>query len=175
MPKSNFHELSIEQSNITFIVVGSWLNKVIMSFQYSGVTVDKLKKLWPTIVSNLSFKLDNHSSTSLGQENAVDVANLQAIIRICCDHKPVNFDEYISYAMIATFMELLKSPSTQFHLQSTQLMAHTFNTNTNQWYRDEKKVKQIITHTHISIFCCCLFYRLNSYIKFCYYKGYGSS
>lgn len=112
-----------------------------MSFQYNGVTVDKLKILWPTIVSNLSFKLDDNFNTNIGQENAADVSNLRAIIQICCDHKPVNFDEYISYVMIATFMGLLKSPSTQFHLQSTQLMAHTFNANTKQWHHDEKKVK----------------------------------
>lgn len=116
-----------------------------MSFQYNGVTVDKFKKLWPTIVSNLSFKLADDFNASIEQENAADVSNLQTLIRICCDHKPVNFDEYISFVMIATFMELLKFPSTQFHLQSTHLMAHTFNANTEQWYRDEKKVTQILS------------------------------
>lgn len=104
-----------------------------MSFQYDGVQVDKLNELWPIITSNLPFKLDD-----LG--NADDISYLQSIIRTCCDHRPVNFTEYISYVMVAIFMELLKSPSTQLHQQSTQLMAHTFNSTTNAWYRDEKKV-----------------------------------
>lgn len=112
-----------------------------MSFEYTGVKVDKLKKLWPVITSNLSFELDDYLNVSTELENASDISNVQAIIRICCDHKPVTFDEYISYIMIATFMNLLKTTSTQLRLQSTQLMAHTFNADTKQWYRDKEKVK----------------------------------
>lgn len=116
-----------------------------MSFQYNGVQVETLKKLWPIITAHLSFRLDTG-------ENVADISKLQAIIRRCCDHQPANFDEYISYVMIATIMELLKFPATQFHQQSTQLMVHTFNADTKQWYRDEKKVK------HLYFFVNCFFF-----------------
>lgn len=121
-----------------------------MSFQYDGVQLDKLKELWPIITSNLSLKLDDYANISTELGNATNILNLQAIVRVCCDHKPVNFDEYIAYVMIGTYMELLKYPSTQFHLQSTQLMAHTFNATNNAWHRDEEKVNH--THAQKSLF-----------------------
>lgn len=123
-----------------------------MSFQYDGVQLGKLMELWPIITSNLSFKLDKYLNISTEPGNAAAIPTLQAIIQTCCEHKPVNFDEYISYVMIATLMELLKYPATQFHQQSTQLMAHTFNSTNNAWYRDEEKVNY--THTAESLLFC---------------------
>lgn len=129
-----------------------------MSFEYTGVKVDKLKKLWPIIISNLSFELDDYSNVSTELENASDISNVQAPIRICCDHKPVTFDEYISYIMITTFMNLLKTTSTQLRLQSAQLLAHTFNADTKQWYCDEEKVKNAHSYSNFDFqFIGCLF------------------
>lgn len=113
-----------------------------MSYQYKGVTIDKFDLIWPIIASNLSFGHDDSSKVSNGQKTGADLLDLQEIVRTCSNHEPVNFSEYISYVLVSTISELLKSPTKPFRLQSAQLMAHTFNPNIEQWYRDHQKVKK---------------------------------
>lgn len=112
-----------------------------MSFQDEAINLDHFRELWPMMIDDklkISVQLEKQFEAIVGDEQMV---GMHEFIKICCNHKPANFEEYTTFAMIATSVELLKSPI-EFHMKKLQLMSHVFNTNVNLWSNDYKKVNQ---------------------------------
>ncbi|XP_055310663.1 uncharacterized protein LOC129573742 [Sitodiplosis mosellana] len=119
-----------------------------MSFKFDGIKLDDLKGLWPSIQRKLPpealAKLKHHLELIIANENDVQVATLIDFIQSCCEHKPVNFEEYVAYVMIASSVELLSVPSSPlFRMEKFRLMAHTFNTYNDYWSHDDEHVMTV--------------------------------
>lgn len=119
-------------------------NTATMSFTYNGIELDDLKTLWPVIwpklSSEASAKIKPFVEKLFTTGNDEQIANWTDVVQSCCEHKPTTFEEYIAYAMIALSIELLPVPSTQFRLEKSRLIAHTFNTFNDFWAHDQKQV-----------------------------------
>lgn len=120
-----------------------------MAFRYEGIQFDQLRTLWPTMIddklsSQVTIPLEKLFDSIFSVENDTKMDSLTKFVQHCCEYKPVNFEEYISYAVIAISVALLQMPA-EFRPKKSQLMAHTFGTNVNCWSCDQNKVSS--THT----------------------------
>lgn len=114
-----------------------------MSFQFKGIEVEKLHALWHIIEPKLPAKISAKLQECLELILSNDTGAYDTFVKICCEHKPANFTEYIAYVMITTSIELLNCTSTFFRLQKLQLLAHTFGSNVEFWSHDPAKVNEI--------------------------------
>lgn len=113
-----------------------------MSFQFKGIEVEKLQTLWSDISPKLPAIISANLKECLELILLNDTGAFSKFIKICCEHKPANYTEYIAYVMITTATELLNCTSTFFRLQKLQLLVHTFSTNVEFWSHDPAKVNK---------------------------------
>lgn len=112
-----------------------------MSFQYETINLDNFRELWPMMIDDklkISVQLEKQFEAIVGDEQMV---GMHEFIKICCDHKPANFEEYTTFAMIATSVVLLKLPN-EFRKKKLKLLSHVFNTNVTLWSNDYTKVNR---------------------------------
>lgn len=125
-----------------------------MFFDFDGIKLDDLKSLWLTMQLKFSSEapadLKRHMELIAANRNdAQDDVILADFIESCCQYKPVNFEDYVAYVMIASSVELLSIPAAPlFCMEKFRLMAHTFNTYCDHWSHDEEQVS-IDGHTSI--------------------------
>lgn len=117
-----------------------------MSFDFDGITMDDLKSLWSTIQLKFSSEapadLKRHMELVIANENDAQYdMTLIDFIKSCCQYKPVSFEEYVAFSMIASSVELLSiTAAPLFRMEKFRLMAHTFNTFCDHWSHDEEQV-----------------------------------
>lgn len=121
-------------------------DRLKMSFRCDGMELVKLKQLWPSIHSKIppevSVKLKHHLDLVLSTENDERIPHLNDFIRCCFQYKPTNFTEFVAYAMIATAVQLSKSPSLLFRPEKSRLMTYVFSTNVEFWAHNEDTVSK---------------------------------
>lgn len=122
-----------------------------MSFQYEGIKLDQLKELWPLMVDDklppeIAMKLEKLYEPIFGAETSHgQMAHLMEFVRHCCDYKPANLEEYMSFVMIATSFELLSIDLPAiFNAKKFELLSHTFNTHATLWSHDQNKVTSLL-------------------------------
>lgn len=130
-----------------------------MSFEYEGITSDRLTTLWPGIQSKISpqqlAQLDKHMESMFADKSGANVADLLDFIQICCEYKAQNFEEYVALIMIATGIELLNDVPISLRPHKSRLVSHVFNCHVELWSNDQDKVntKKSFQLYSTDIFC----------------------